>query len=514
MSALRPVIDRLEESRRVQPALTDGVMSLDWEELDGRLDAAVEVLRGLETGSAGRVAVMAHNSVETVVAHAAVILAGLSVVPISFHLTTTEVTYLIDVSGAKALLVGPETAEVARQAAADSADVRVLGWRADGAAGVESWEDAVAATSSVHDSSGLRPRAPLMFTSGTTGRPKPVEQPPNTFPETATVAELLLRLQDNPLVEFSPHLVVGPLYHTGPLTAVRLLLAGTSVVVMPRFDAEAVLRSVQDHQIAASVMVPTHFSRLLALPESVRTSYDVSSLQQVVHTGAACPVDVKRRMIDWWGPVLVEAYGGTEVGTTNSIDTAEWLTHPGSVGRAVPPFEVLVLDERGHEVPAGVPGQLCFRDSTGRGLVYAIDGLDSASSLGPGVFTLGEVGYVDADGYVYITDRTADLVVSGGVNVYPAEVERVLMSHPGVEDVAAFGVPHPEMGEELRALVVVNDQSLQSGQLLAFCRSQLAGFKCPRSLQVVAQLPRTAMGKLDKRALREQHGAGVAVSGS
>jgi len=174
---------------------------------------------------------------------------------------------------------------------------------------------------------------------------------------------------------------------------------------------------------------------------------------------------------------------------------------------------VLVLDEDGHPVPAGVRGQLCFRDSTGRGLVYAIEGLEPASSLGPGVFTLGEVGYVDAEGYAYITDRNADLVVSGGVNVYPAEAERVLASHPGVEDVAAFGVPHPEMGEELRALVVVKDSTVQPDQLMAYCRTQLAGFKCPRSVQVVGELPRTAMGKLDKRILRKQYGAGVAVSG-
>jgi long-chain acyl-CoA synthetase len=218
-------------------------------------------------------------------------------------------------------------------------------------------------------------------------------------------------------------------------------------------------------------------------------------------------------MIDWWGPILEEAYGGTEVGTTNSIDTAEWLSHPGSVGKAVPPFEVFVLDESGREVPAGTPGRLCFRDSTGRGLVYAIEGLDSDSGLGAGVFTLGEIGYVDDEGYAYITDRNADLVVSGGVNVYPAEAERVLASHPAVEDVAAFGVPHPEMGEELRALVVVSDPRVQPAHLLAHCRSQLAGFKCPRSVQIVDQLPRTAMGKLDKRVLRERYGAGVTVSG-
>jgi long-chain acyl-CoA synthetase len=544
MSALRPVVEGLSVSRRATAALSDDLVALDWEELDRRLGSAVAALRSLDTQPAGRVAVMAHNSVETVLAHAAVMLAGLSPVPISFHLTADEVVYVLDVSQARLVLVGPETARVAQRAAARaSRSVRVLGWRLDRAhplqgresvesvesvesalpvepvepvepgGSVESWEQLVAAAASDDDSLTVRPRPPLMFTSGTTGRPKPVEQPPNTFPAASTVAELLSRFRDNPLARFSPHLVVGPLYHTGPLTAVRLLLAGTSVVVLPRFDAEALLRSVQEHRVAASVMVPTHFSRLLALPSEVRNAYDLASLQRVVHTGAACPVEVKRRMIDWWGPILEEAYGGTEVGTTNSIDTAEWLSHPGSVGKAVSPFEVLVLDESGREVPAGTPGRLCFRDSTGRGLVYAIEGLDSDSGLGPGVFTLGEIGYVDKEGYVYITDRSADLVVSGGVNVYPAEAERVLASHPGVEDVAAFGVPHPEMGEELQALIVLNDPRVQPAQLLAYCRSQLAGFKCPRSVQIVDQLPRTAMGKLDKRVLRERYGAGVAVSG-
>jgi long-chain acyl-CoA synthetase len=532
MSALRRVIDELPESRRAAAALSDDLVALDWDELDRRLGSAVAALRRLDTQPAGRVAVMAHNSVETVLAHAAVMLAGLSPVPISFHLTADEVVYLLDVSQARVVLVGPETAHVAQRAAATaSRSVRVLGWRLDRAhpeqgraavepvelvqldGSVESWEQLVAAAASDDDSSSVRPQPPLMFTSGTTGRPKPVEQPPNTFPAASTVAELLGRFGDNPLTRFSPHLVVGPLYHTGPLTAVRLLLAGTSVVVLPRFDAEAVLRTVQEHRIAASVMVPTHFSRLLALPSEVRNAYDTASLQRVVHTGAACQIQVKRRMIDWWGPILEEAYGGTEVGTTNSIDTPDWLSHPGSVGKAVPPFEVLVLDESGREVPPGTPGRLCFRDSTGRGLVYAIEGLDSDSGLGAGVFTLGEIGYVDDEGYAYITDRNADLVVSGGVNVYPAEAERVLASHPAVEDVAAFGVPHPEMGEELRALVVVSDPRVQPAHLLAHCRSQLAGFKCPRSVQIVDQLPRTAMGKLDKRVLRERYGAGVTVSG-
>ncbi|GAA1916004.1 AMP-binding protein [Nocardioides marmoribigeumensis] len=480
-------------------SLTDGTTTLDRDQAEARLYGAVVALRELTDGTSGRVAVMAHNSVETVLTHAAVILAGLSAVPVSFHLTAGEVAYLLETSGAALLVADAQTAAVAAEAAARAGGVRV----------VDTSLLAVEAQAP-EDLRSLRPRPPMLFTSGTTGRPKPVEQPPTMFPRVDSVAELLTVFAENPLAQHRPHLVVGPLYHTGPLTAVRLLLAGTPLVVMPRFDAEGVLRAIQEHRIQGSVMVPTHFSRLLALPEDLRASYDVSSLREVVHTGSACPVDVKRKMIEWWGPVLVEAYGGTEVGTTTSLDSTEWLAHPGSVGRAVPPFEVLVLDEDGREVPTGEPGQLCFRDATGRGLVYAVDGL-TGTTYGPGVFTLGEVGRVDEDGFVWITDRTADLVVSGGVNIYPAEVERVLLAHPDVEDVAVFGVPVEDLGEELRALVVVTGD-VTPEDLMALCRSELAGFKCPRRLDLVDGLPRTTMGKLDKRVLRERYGAGVSTS--
>lgn len=368
MSALR-VLRSDPVGRRPQAvALTDDAASLTWAELDLVLDRAVEALRGLDTGPSARVAVMAANSVETVVAHAAIALAGLSGVPLSTHLAVGEVEHALQVSGAGVVLAGPETVDVVR-AAAVAGGAQVVAWRT-ARPDTASWEALLTAAAPAPSSLDLRPRPPLMFTSGTTGRPKAVEQPPTTFPGGATVTELVERLQDNPLATASPHLVVGPLHHTGPLTAVRLLLAGTALVVLPRFDAEQVLRAVQEHRIAGTVMVPTHFARLLALPPDVRTAYDTTSLEQVVHTGAACPVALKHRMIAWWGPVLTEAYGGTEVGTTNSIDAAEWLTHPGSVGRAVPPYEVLVLDDEGDQVPTGTTGQLCFRDATGRGLVY------------------------------------------------------------------------------------------------------------------------------------------------
>jgi long-chain acyl-CoA synthetase len=210
-------------------------------------------------------------------------------------------------------------------------------------------------------------------------------------------------------------------------------------------------------------------------------------------------------MIQWWGPIFVDAYGATEVGTTCSITSAEWLEHPGSVGRAVPPFEALVIDENGDEVAPMVEGRLYFRDGTGRGIVYPNDAEKTAAAhIAPGVFTLGEIGYIDHDGYVFITDRFSDMVVSGGSNIYPAEAEQVLIQHPDVADVACVGVPHAEMGEQLKALVIAADPSAppDTQQLIAFCRERLSHYKCPRSVDIVDDLGRTAMGKIDKRKLR------------
>jgi long-chain acyl-CoA synthetase len=231
----------------------------------------------------------------------------------------------------------------------------------------------------------------------------------------------------------------------------------------------------------------------------------VSSLKLVFHTGAACPVEIKRAMIEWWGPVFTEAYGASEVGTTCAITSEEWLAHPGSVGHCLPPFSPLVVDDDGSEVPAGTEGRLYFCDATGRGVVYHNDPEKSAAAhLRPGVFTLGEIGYVDEDGYVFITDRFSDMVVSGGVNIYPAESEQVLIEHPAVSDVACIGIPHPEMGEELKALVVPADPAAppKAEEILAFCRDRLSHYKCPRSLEYVDTVGRNTMGKVNKKKLR------------
>jgi long-chain acyl-CoA synthetase len=252
-------------------------------------------------------------------------------------------------------------------------------------------------------------------------------------------------------------------------------------------------------------MVPTHFVRLLALPDAVRSKYDVSSLQRISHTGAKCPVDVKRAMIEWWGPVFVDAYGASEVGTTCMITSEEWLEHPGSVGKAIEPFEAMILDDDNQPLPAKTEGRLFFRDTTGRGVVYHNAPEKTAEAhIAPGVFTLGEIAYMDEDGYVYITDRFSDMIVSGGANIYPAEAEQVLIHHPGVLDIACIGIPHPEMGEELKALVIPRDAKNppEPREVIDWCRERLSHYKCPRSVDYVDDLGRNTMGKINKRKLK------------
>jgi len=501
------------ENARLRPdeiALADERAELGWAALDGMLNRGVNALLAREAPTFGRVAVFAHNSVETVIAYLSALLAGVSSVPASFHLTAEELAYILKDSGADTLFVGPETREVGRAAAALAGVDRVVGWRCEAAPGLIGWDDWLAAARAEEPSADLPPRPQLHYTSGTTGRPKGTETPPNMFPRGRTVAEVVETLRETrrSLGDRSPVMVVGPLYHTGPLGAVRQLAAGASVVLLSRFDPEAVLRTIQAYRVKSTVMVPTHFQRLLSLSETIRAKYDVSSLVAVSHTGAACPPEVKRRMIDWFGPVLIEAYGATESGTTNTITSEEWLRKPGSVGRTVAPFEPVVVAEDGQRLGPGEQGQLYFRDTTGRGIVYHNDPEKTrAAHLEPGVFTLGEVGYVDDEGYVFITDRVSDMIVSGGVNIYPAEAEQVLLQHPGVTDVAVIGAPNAEMGEEAKALVVpANAAAPPDPEALdRFCRVRLAGYKCPRSYAFVADLGRNAMGKINKRELRRPY---------
>jgi len=498
----------LADARPDEVALDDGRSRIGWAQLDDLLNRVANSLLAMDLGPDRRVAVFAENASETAIAHIGGLIAGASTVPCNFHLTAPELAYILSDSGAAVLFVGPETAERGLEAATEAGITRVIGWRCAGRAGILDWAEWLQRASPADPPTDLPPRPHLLYTSGTTGRPKGTDLPPTMFAGGATVAEHLELLRRNRFADFGTHLVVGPMYHTGPLSGARLLAAGKPLVILGRFDPEATLAAIEQHRVETSVMVPTHFIRLLALPDEVRSRYDVSSLRLITHTGAKCPVEVKKAMIDWWGPVFVEAYGATEVGTTNSITSEEWLAHPGSVGRTLPPFEAMILDEAGQPLPPGTEGRLYFRDTTGRGIVYHNDPAKTAAAhIAPGVFTLGEIAYMDDEGYVYITDRFSDMVVSGGVNIYPAESEQVLVQHPEVADVACIGVPHAEMGEELKALVVPRDPAHPptEAELLEFCRSRLTHYKCPRSVDFVETIGRTTMSKVNKRALRARY---------
>lgn len=486
-------------------ALADERVEVTWAGLDEILNRAVNALMAAGLKSGARVGVFANNSAETVIAYLAALHAGLSTIPINFHLTAEEVAYILQDGQAGLLFVGPETAQVGLQAAEAAGVAEVVGWRCEGD-GIIPWEGWLAAASAAEPPTGQAPRPYLHYTSGTTGKPKGAETPPTMFPRAETVSAFFEALRAQVAAASpGPGLAVGPLYHTGPLGAVRQLGGGKPLVVMRRFDAEAVLATIERHGVSSSLMVPTHFQRLLALPAETRAKYDLSSLAMVAHTGAACPREVKRAMIDWFGPVFLEAYGATESGTTNSITSPEWLEKPGSVGRTLAPFELLIVDPSGAPLGPGEEGRIYFRDTTGRGVLYHNDAEKTrAAHLAPGVFTLGEIGYADQDGYLFITDRVSDMIVSGGVNIYPAEAEQVLIEHPGVADVAVIGVPSAMMGEDVKALVMAADPAHPPGadDLDAFCRARLAGYKSPRSYEVVADLGRNAMGKVNKRALR------------
>ena len=493
---------RLSEERPEQIALRDEDRSMTWSDVDDTLNRVANGLNTYDLGEARRVAVFAENAVETAMANLGGLIAGASVVPVNFHLTADEVAYILGDAGVRVLFADAKTVDRAVEAAAQAGVPEVIAWHTDNE-DIVAWEGWLAQQSADPADESLPPKPNLLYTSGTTGRPKGTELPPTMFAGGDTVGEHLANLQADPRSDQGVHMVVGPMYHTGPLSGARLLAAGVSSVILGRFDAEKTLKAIQDYGVGNSVMVPTHFVRLLALPTDIKEKYDLSSLIRISHTGAKCPVDVKKAMIEWWGPVFVDAYGASEVGTTCMITSEEWLENPGSVGKAVPPFTALILDDDGNELPANQEGRLFFKDETGRGVIYHNDAEKSAAAhIAPGVFTLGEIAYMNEDGYVFITDRFSDMVVSGGVNIYPAEAEQVLIEHPNILDVACIGVPHPEMGEELKALAIAQGEAVDPDEVLSWCRDQLSHYKCPRTLEWVDDLGRNTMGKINKRKLR------------
>jgi len=488
-------------------ALADDSGTRTWAEVAYDLERVAGALLAVAPEPDQRVSVVGENAIPVLEAHAAALTVGVGTVATSRQLRAGELADQYTDAGVICAIAGPGSLAEVREAAAQAGLHAIVTHGTPGTTGVPdgvlAWADWLRSAPQVPPDAGQRPPRPLLvYTSGTTGRARGAEvRWTVTLPHTA--AEYVAAITAESGFPAGPHLVVGPMQHNAPLTSVRHVLAGQPVIILGRFDAEAILRLIEEYRVTSSVMVPTHFQRLLALPAEVRDRYDVTSLLMVSQTGSACPADTKLAMINWFGPILVESYGGSESGTLCRIDSAEWLAHRGSVGRPRAPYEVVVTGEDGHELVAGQVGVLGFRGPEGRGPRYHADPEKTKKAyLAPGVFTLGDVGYVDEDGYVYITDRIADMVVSGGVNLYPAESEKVLITHPGVAEVAVIGVPHPDLGESLLALVVPVGDPPDPARLEAWCRDRLAPYKVPRAYEFRTELIYNAMGKPDKKAMR------------
>jgi long-chain acyl-CoA synthetase len=479
-------------------------------ELEDRSVRLARALRARGLGPGGHLAVLMENNRPFLEVTWAAQRSGLYFTAINSHLRPAEVQYVLDDCGAVALVSSEAMADVV--AGLDLSRVGVRICALGDLDGFDRYDEVLAAT----DGGPLddeREGREMLYSSGTTGRPKGVrkELPGTPFGDPSAapvqVAQGIGMFGGGPgAVYLSP----APLYHASPIVySMSMQRLGATVVVMERFDAERCLQVIERHRVTHAQFVPTMFVRMLQLPDEVRRRYDVSSLQVVVHAAAPCPVPVKRAMLDWWGPIIHEFYAGTEDIGSTFITPQEWLEHPGSVGR--PMDECHVLDEAGNELPPGEPGLVYF--AGGRPFEYHNDPEKTASIVNErGWRTLGDIGYLDADGYLYLTDRQAHMIISGGVNIYPQEAENVLTAHPAVGDVAVIGVPDPEMGEAVKAVVRPLDPSAAgpdlAEELLAHCRRELATYKCPRSVDFVDDLPRDDNGKLLKRLLRERYWAG------
>ncbi len=488
--------------------------------VDQLLDRAARAATGLDTLGVGHrdaVALMLRNDFAFFEASLAAGRLGAYPVPVNWHYTGDEAGYVIANSGAKVLVIH---ADLLAPIAADipaGVEIRVVETPDEIRAAYGLAPERCRLPSNLapwgtwlERYEPLPPRAivppgTMIYTSGTTGRPKGVRRaPPSEAQAAATQATLLTVFGLEP---GATTVITGPMYHSAPnaygLTSVNL---GCNTILQARFDPEELLALIEQERVTHLHMVPTMFVRLLKLPDAVRSRYDLSSLKFVVHAAAPCPVDVKQRMIEWWGPVIYEYYGSTETSAVVFCNSQEWLAHPGTVGRPLPNAEIRILDDAGRPLPAGQAGEVAARLLDTSDFTYHGDDAKRAEADRAGLVAPGDIGYLDADGFLYISDRKKDMVISGGVNIYPAEIESVLIDMPGVHDCAVFGVPDEEFGEALCAVIEPEaDAGLDAAAVRAWLRERVAGYKVPRQVDFRTDLPREDSGKIFKRKLREPY---------
>ena len=473
-----------------------------------RVQRAVGALRALGVSDGDVVALMLHNGPAALELMLACRWLGAAWCPVNWHFKADELGYIL--RDCQARLFVAEAPLLDELAAALAPGLQVLAAGREPSTRWPRWEslrDAAAPnTEPAHP-----PRGAMLYTSGTTGRPKGIKRAPAT-PEQAVRA--LARSRH--VYGFEPGmraLLSAPLYHSAPnsYAIVAAQTEGAMLVLERRFDPERTLALIERHRLTHAYLVPTMYVRLLRLPDAVKKRHDLSSMRFVGSTGSPCAPEVKRAMIDWWGPVIHEAYGSSELGYMTRLDSREALARPGSAGRALPDVEIRILDEAGAEQAAGVPGLIYVRQ---RGIAdFSYQGDDGARRAmdREGFLTMGDVGYLDRDGYLFIVDRKADMVISGGVNIYPAEIEQALLAMPGVDDCAVFGIPDAEYGEALAAAVQPRAGALPTvDEVKAWLRERLAGYKVPAVVTFHETLPREDTGKIFKRKLREPYWAGQA----
>jgi acyl-CoA synthetase (AMP-forming)/AMP-acid ligase II len=491
-----------------RPAVIDGRtgLTVTYRELADRSARFARVLRSLGVEYGGHVAVLLENRVEFFEVCWGAHRAGAYYTAINSHLRADEVAYIVDDCGATVVVVGDGMAEVA-DALLDACPAVVQRISVGSLPGYADYQ-ALLAGAGTEPLEDEREGERMLYSSGTTGRPKGVLRPlTGVVPGLPMLVRGLLQERMG-LLPGSVFLVPAPLYHAAPIAfAMGAQRLGATIVITGRFDAEETLSLIERYRATHGLFVPTNFVRLLRLPEPVKARYDLSSMRCALHGAAPCPVDIKRAMIDWWGPVLLEYYAGTEGAGMTVIDSPTWLAHPGSVG--TPVFgAVHVVDEAGAELPAGTPGAVYFEG--GVRFEYHHDEAKTAASYLPnGWNTLGDIGYLTPEGFLHLTDRRAFMIISGGVNIYPQEAENVLAAHPAVADVAVFGVPDEEMGEQVKAVVEPVDPGAAgpalAAELMAYVRQRLASYKCPRSIDFRERLPRADNGKLYKQQLRAEY---------
>jgi long-chain acyl-CoA synthetase len=482
--------------------------AISYRELDELSNQGAHLFRALGLKAGDHIAFLIENRLAFMEICWAAQRAGLYYTAISRYLTQDEIAYIVKDCGAKVVITSPKCAEQIKGLVKGEPNEPVFFMLDEPLPGFRSWDK----------EAGRQPVTPIadqvagydmLYSSGTTGRPKGIKRQSENNPIELPNPFLRILCADmcgmnNDSIYLSP----APLYHAAPLrfNMMAIILGGTSVI-MESFDAEEFLKLVEKHKVTQSQLVPTMFVRMLKLPEEVRVKYDVSSIKGAIHAAAPCPIDVKAKMIEWWGPILIEYYAGSEGNGVTVSTSQQWLSHRGTVGRAVV-GKVKILDENDEEAPIGQIGTVYFADAPVFSYHNDPDKTKRAYNA-RGWSTLGDVGYLDDEGFLYLTDRKSYMIISGGVNIYPQETEDVLITHPDVADVAVFGVPNEEMGEEVKAVVQPHDMACAGkaleAELIVFCRKHLSPIKCPRSIDFEPELPRTPTGKLVKRHLRDRY---------